>query len=41
MKSGQTGRVEGERPYCEVKIALAILAALLLTLAAAYGYQRA
>lgn len=37
--NGQTGRVEGERPYSRAKIALAALAALLLALAAAFGYQ--
>jgi hypothetical protein len=37
--NGQTGKVQGERPWSKWKIAFAVLAALLLALAAAYGYQ--
>ncbi|MEP5758048.1 MAG: TFIIB-type zinc finger domain-containing protein [Litoreibacter sp.] len=35
--NGQTGAVEGERPYSTIKIALAVIALLLVIAAAAYG----
>lgn len=37
--NGQTGKVQGERPWSGWKIALAILAALLLAGLAGWGYQ--
>ncbi|WP_371153182.1 primosomal protein N' (replication factor Y) - superfamily II helicase [Jannaschia sp. 2305UL9-9] len=37
--NGQSGRVQGERPYSAIKIALAVLAALILAGIAAFFYQ--
>ena len=37
--NGQTGRVQGERPWSRAKIALAVIAALVLAGAAVAGYQ--
>ena len=37
--NGQTGKVQGERPWSKWKIAGAVLLALLLAAAAVYGYQ--
>ena len=37
--NGQTGKVQGERPYSAIKIAFAVLVGLLL--AAAFGYAYA
>ncbi|KAF0675376.1 TFIIB-type zinc finger domain-containing protein [Profundibacterium mesophilum] len=37
--NAQTGRVQGERPYSAIKIALAVLLALVLAGGAAYVYQ--
>ncbi len=37
--NGQTGRVQGERPYSAWKIALTVILALLLLAAALYGYS--
>ena len=39
--NGQTGRVEGERPYSKVKIALAVIAAMIVAAVAAYLYAAA
>ena len=37
--NGQTGKVQGERPYSAIKIAFAVVVGLLL--AAAFGYAYA
>jgi hypothetical protein len=37
--NGQTGKVQGERPWSKWKIALAVLAALIVAGVAAYLYQ--
>ena len=39
--NGQTGRVQGERPYSAWKIALAVLAAMILAAAVAFVYAAA
>ncbi|MGB3406794.1 MAG: TFIIB-type zinc finger domain-containing protein [Jannaschia sp.] len=37
--NGQSGRVQGERPYSAIKIALAVIAAIIVAGIAAYLYQ--
>lgn len=37
--NGQSGRVQGERPYSAIKITLAVVAALIVAAIAAYFYQ--
>ena len=39
--NGQSGRVQGERPYSKIKIALAVIAALILALVAAVFFSAA
>jgi hypothetical protein len=39
--NGQTGKVQGERPYSAIKIAIAVILAIIIGAAVLYGLQLA